>query len=61
MDLLLQQLEAGKTDTLTAFLAAMAWFYSYSIWNILATAQQRAATYCFTSLESMNIGGCASL
>jgi hypothetical protein len=30
VDFLLQQLEAGKSETLTAYLAAMARFHSYS-------------------------------
>jgi hypothetical protein len=58
---LIQQLEAGKSETLTEYLGAMARFHSYSFGNILAIARQRAVTYCYTSLESMNIGGCASL
>jgi hypothetical protein len=41
VDFLLQQLEAGKSDTLTAYLAAMARFHSYSFGNILAIARQR--------------------
>jgi hypothetical protein len=32
-----------------------------SFGNIMLIARQRAVTYCFTSLESMNIGGWASL
>jgi hypothetical protein len=57
----MQQVEAGKSETLTAYLTAMARFHNYSFGNILAIARQRAVTYCYTSLESMNIGGCASL
>jgi hypothetical protein len=41
LDFLLQQLEAGKSETLTAYLAAMARFHSYSFGNILAIARQR--------------------
>src|SRR5690348_81951 len=41
VDFLLQQLEAGKSETLTAYLAAMARFHSYSFGNILAIARQR--------------------
>jgi hypothetical protein len=41
MDFLLKQLEAGKSETLTAYLAAMAQFHSYSFGNILAIARQR--------------------
>jgi cytoskeletal protein CcmA (bactofilin family) len=42
-------------------LHAMSCFYNYSFGNILEIARQRAVTYCYTSLESMNIRGCASL
>jgi hypothetical protein len=41
VDFLLQQLEAGKSETLTAYLAAMARFHFYSFGNILAIARQR--------------------
>jgi N-terminal domain of anti-restriction factor ArdC len=41
VDHLVQQLEAGKSETLTAYLAAMARFHSYSFGNILAIARQR--------------------
>jgi antirestriction protein ArdC len=41
VDFLLQQLEAGKSETLTAYLAAMAQFHSYSFGNILQIARQR--------------------
>jgi hypothetical protein len=41
VDFLLLQLEAGKSETLTAYLAAMARFHSYSFGNILAIARQR--------------------
>ena len=41
VDFLLQQLEAGKSETLTAYLAAMARFHRYSFGNILAIARQR--------------------
>ena len=44
VDFLLQQLEAGKSETLTAYLAAMARFHSYSFGNILSIARQRAVT-----------------
>jgi antirestriction protein ArdC len=37
---LIQQLEAGKSDALTAYLAAMARFHRYSFGNILAIARQ---------------------
>jgi hypothetical protein len=41
VDFLLQQLEARKSETLTAYLAAMARFHAYSFGNILAIARQR--------------------
>jgi hypothetical protein len=44
VDFLIQQLEAGKSETLTAYLAAMARFHSYSFGNILQIARQRAVT-----------------
>ena len=61
VDYLIQQLEAGKSETLTAYLGAMARFPNYSFGNILAIARQRAVTYCYTSLESMNMRVCALL
>jgi hypothetical protein len=44
VDFLIQQLEAGKSETLTAYLAAMARFHAYSFGNILQIARQRAVT-----------------
>src|SRR5579863_10285796 len=41
VDHLIRQLEAGKSETLTAYLAAMARFHNYSFGNILAIARQR--------------------
>ena len=41
VDYLLEQLEAGKSETLTAYLAAMARFHSYSFGNIMSIARQR--------------------
>ena len=41
VDYLLKQLEAGKSETLTAYLAAMARFHSYSFGNIMSIARQR--------------------
>jgi len=40
VDYLMQQLEAGHSETLTAYLAAMSRFHSYSFGNILAIARQ---------------------
>ncbi len=41
VDYLMQQLEAGHSETLAAYLGAMARFHSYSFGNILAIARQR--------------------
>ena len=41
VDYLIQQLEAGKSETLTAYLGAMARFHNYSFGNIVAIARQR--------------------
>ena len=41
VDYLIQQLEAGKSETLTTYLNAMARFHSYSFGNILQIARQR--------------------
>jgi hypothetical protein len=43
VDFLLQQLKEGKSETLTAYLAAMARFHSYSFGNIMSIARQRPA------------------
>src|ERR1700758_975104 len=61
VDYLVQSLESGHSEVLTQYLGAMARFHTYSFGNVMLIARQRAVTYCFTSLESMNIGGCASL
>jgi hypothetical protein len=44
VDFLIQQVEAGKSETLTAYLSAMARFHNYSFGNIVAIARQRAVT-----------------
>ncbi|HEX4066726.1 MAG TPA: ArdC-like ssDNA-binding domain-containing protein [Acidobacteriaceae bacterium] len=41
VDQLIRQLEAGKSEALTVYLAAMARFHSYSFGNILAIARQK--------------------
>ncbi|MBV8629650.1 MAG: DUF1738 domain-containing protein [Silvibacterium sp.] len=41
VDSLIQQLEAGKSEALTAYLTAMARFHNYSFGNILAIARQK--------------------
>jgi hypothetical protein len=40
VDFLVQQLQAGKSETLTAYLEAMARFHRYSFGNIMAIARQ---------------------
>ena len=52
---LVQSLEAGQSDVLTQYLAAMARFRTYSFGNVMLIARQRAVTCCYTSLESMNM------
>jgi hypothetical protein len=41
VDFLIQQVETGKSETLTAYLTAMARFHNYSFGNIVAIARQR--------------------
>ena len=41
MDFLIEQVEAGKSETLAAYLTAMARFHNYSFGNIVAIARQR--------------------
>jgi hypothetical protein len=41
VDFLIQQVEAGKSETLAAYLTAMALFHNYSFGNIVAIARQR--------------------
>ena len=41
---LIEQLEAGHTDALTAYLTAMSRFHNYSFGNILEIARQKAVT-----------------
>jgi antirestriction protein ArdC len=41
VDFLIQQVQAGKSETLTAYLAAMSRFRNYSFGNIVAIARQR--------------------
>ena len=50
---------AVKREVTESPLNAMSRSHDYSFGNVLEIARQRAVTYCFTSLESMNIGGCA--
>jgi hypothetical protein len=41
---LIEQLEAGHSDALTAYLDAMSRFHNYSFGNILEIASQKAVT-----------------
>jgi hypothetical protein len=41
---LIEQLEAGHSQALTAYLTAMSRFHAYSFGNILEIARQRAVT-----------------
>jgi hypothetical protein len=41
VDFLIRQVEAGKSETLAAYLTAMARFHNYSFGNIIAIARQR--------------------
>jgi hypothetical protein len=41
VDFLIQQVEAGKSETLATYLTAMARFHNYSFGNIVAIARQR--------------------
>jgi N-terminal domain of anti-restriction factor ArdC len=54
VDYLIQQLEAGKSETLTAYLGAMARFHSYSFGNILAIARQRPAATRVAGIRAWN-------
>jgi len=54
VDFLIQQLEAGKSETLTAYLAAMARFHSYSFGNILQIARQRPTATRVAGLRAWN-------
>ena len=42
--LLIEQLEAGHSEGLTAYLTAMGRFHNYSLGNILEIARQKAVT-----------------
>ena len=55
VDFLVAALESGHSEVLTAYLGAMARFHTYSFGNIMLIARQRTVTYCYTSLESMNM------
>ena len=61
VDYLVQSLESGQSAVLTQYLGAMAKFRNYSFGNIMLIARQRAVTFCYTSLESMNMRSCTLL
>ena len=61
IQVLIDALESGHSEVLTSYLKAMAKFRNYSFGNILLIATQRAVTFCYTSLESMNMRSCALL
>ena len=54
VDYLIQQLEAGKSETLTAYLGAMARFHNYSFGNILAIARQRPTATRVAGIRAWN-------
>jgi hypothetical protein len=52
---------AKQSEIYLARLSIVNRFYKYSFGNWLLIWMQKAVTYCYTSLESMNIWVCASL
>ena len=54
VEFLLKQLEEGKSETLTAYLAAMARFHHYSFGNILAIARQRPTATRVAGIRTWN-------
>jgi len=54
VEFLLKQLEEGKSETLTAYLAAMARFQNYSFGNILAIARQRPTATRVAGIRTWN-------
>jgi hypothetical protein len=54
VDYLIHQLEAGKSETLTAYLGAMARFHSYSFGNILQIARQRPTATRVAGIRAWN-------
>jgi hypothetical protein len=51
---LISQLEAGKSEALTAYLTTMARFHSYSFGNILAIARQRPDAQRVAGIRTWN-------
>jgi hypothetical protein len=54
VDFLIEQLEAGKSETLTAYLGAMSRFHNYSFGNILAIARQKPTATHVAGIRSWN-------
>ena len=54
VDSLIQQLEAGQSDALTAYLTAMSHFHNYSFGNILQIARQKADATHVAGLYAWN-------
>jgi N-terminal domain of anti-restriction factor ArdC len=51
---LIEQLEAGHSQALTAYLTAMSRFHTYSFGNILEIARQRPEASCVAGLYAWN-------
>jgi antirestriction protein ArdC len=51
---LIEQLEAGKSDALTAYLNAMSRFHNYSFGNVLEIARQRPSATCVAGMYAWN-------
>ena len=54
VDFLMQQLEAGHSETLADYLGAMARFHNYSFGNILAIARHRPTATRVAGLRAWN-------
>jgi hypothetical protein len=54
VDYLIQQLEAGHSETLAAYLGAMARFHNYSFGNILQIARQRPTATRVAGIRTWN-------
>ena len=54
VEFLIEQLEAGKSETLAGYLAAMARFHQYSFGNIMAIARQRPTATHVAGIRTWN-------
>ncbi len=54
VDLLTEQLKAGHSDALTAYLTAMGWFQNYSFGNIVEIARQKPGATRVAGLYAWN-------